>query len=90
MPPASTLGTAAHPTPSRQEQFSATGLETQKPRQEPHEIRHSERSSEWEGHQAKRPGREEKRKVNREKYLVVRKVVTGTNRVSGGVSEWEV
>jgi hypothetical protein len=32
----------------------------------------------------------EKKRLNREKYLLVRQLVTGINRVSGKVGEWEV
>ncbi|KAJ3508485.1 hypothetical protein NMY22_g16598 [Coprinellus aureogranulatus] len=36
------------------------------------------------------PDKPRRRKIGREKYLLVRQLVTGVNRVSGKVGEWEV
>ncbi|KAH6867452.1 hypothetical protein BKA70DRAFT_1360579 [Coprinopsis sp. MPI-PUGE-AT-0042] len=88
----STSATTILATPSTGQWLSSTDTHPKdpQPRREPHENRHLERSSQWEGHRVKPTWDERKRKVNREKYPVVRKVVMGTNRVSGGVSEWEI
>ncbi|KAH6867443.1 hypothetical protein BKA70DRAFT_404471 [Coprinopsis sp. MPI-PUGE-AT-0042] len=91
--PTSTTASASSTTTqitSSREPSSSTGLESHQHGPDPAQNSHLERSSQWEGHRTKPSRNEGKRNVNREKYLVVRKIVTGTNRVSGGVSEWEV
>ncbi|KAH6905444.1 hypothetical protein BKA70DRAFT_1431081 [Coprinopsis sp. MPI-PUGE-AT-0042] len=57
----------------------------------PHESRHPERSSQWEGPRAK-PSEQDKSKSkgSPEEHLVVRNGVTDTNRVGAGVTEREM